>query len=70
MENINLKVNDVTDCGMSPVVDSIDIDNCIFLLLCDFIEGHFAQTFRRLNQITSDSSAGLWESKAVRRSIF
>lgn len=55
---------------MSPVVDGIDIDNCIFLLLCDFIEGHFAQSFRRLNQITSDSSAGLWESKAVRRSIF
>lgn len=34
-----MKVNDITDCGMSPGVDGIDIDNCIFLLLCDFIEG-------------------------------
>lgn len=54
-----MKVNDVTDCGMSPGVNGIDIDHCIFLLLSDFIEGHFAQTFKRLNQITRDSSARL-----------
>lgn len=34
----------MSQTGMFPWLNGIGIDNCTFLLLYNFIEGHYAQT--------------------------